>query len=185
VVKLSDEDSSFRASNACCHDNHYLSFVYIGRTLPTCNKYDWTVHVWQWYHLIMVALCNRADHYIFALWFLSSSFFSSPNLSSRTLDVYRTSTHGVAVVWIQNAGLKCAVRGSLQIQDTKKVTKNRHLSTIAELRWAISSQLRHVLTIEKKLVKQEYLIHMCLQYGELRPSSRWDPFVSLGHPRWF
>jgi len=27
--------------------------------------------------LIMVALCNRADHYIFALWFLSSSFFSS------------------------------------------------------------------------------------------------------------
>jgi len=25
--------------------------------------------------LIMVALCNRADHYIFALWFLSSSFF--------------------------------------------------------------------------------------------------------------
>jgi len=25
--------------------------------------------------LFMVALCNRADHYIFALWFLSSSFF--------------------------------------------------------------------------------------------------------------
>ena len=25
--------------------------------------------------LIMVALCNRADHYIFAPWFLSSSFF--------------------------------------------------------------------------------------------------------------
>jgi len=25
--------------------------------------------------IIMVALCNRADHYIFALWFLSSFFF--------------------------------------------------------------------------------------------------------------
>jgi len=25
--------------------------------------------------LIMVALCNRTDHYIFALWFLSSFFF--------------------------------------------------------------------------------------------------------------
>ena len=25
--------------------------------------------------LIMVALCNSADHYIFALWFLSSSIF--------------------------------------------------------------------------------------------------------------
>jgi len=33
---------------------------------------------------------------IFMLWFLSSSF-SSPNLSGRTLDVYRTSTHGVGV----------------------------------------------------------------------------------------
>ena len=38
---------------------------------------------------------NRADHYIFALWFLSSSsfFLSSPNLRGRTLDVYHTSTH--------------------------------------------------------------------------------------------
>jgi len=54
--------------------------------------------------LIMVALCNRADHYIFALWFLSSSifffFYSSPNLSGRRLDVYHTSTHGVALVRI-------------------------------------------------------------------------------------
>jgi len=25
--------------------------------------------------LVMAALCNRADHYIFALWFLSLSFF--------------------------------------------------------------------------------------------------------------
>ena len=41
----------------------------------------------------------------FALWFLSSSFllsffFSSPNLSGRRLDVYHTSTHGVALVRI-------------------------------------------------------------------------------------
>jgi len=52
-------------------------------------------------HLFMVALCNRADHYIFALWFLSffflSFFFlSSPNLSSRRLDVYHTSTRFTA-----------------------------------------------------------------------------------------
>jgi len=41
-----------------------------------------------------------AGHYIFMLWFLSSIFylFSSPNLSGRRLDVYRTSTHGVALV---------------------------------------------------------------------------------------
>jgi len=27
------------------------------------------------------------------------------------------------------------------------------------------------------------LLHMSLQYGELRPFSGWDRFVSLGHPR--
>ena len=51
----------------------------------------------------MVALWNRADHYIFALWFLLSFFFvffSSPNLSGRRLDVCHTSTHGVALVRI-------------------------------------------------------------------------------------
>jgi len=40
----------------------------------------------------MVALCNRADHYIFMLWFVLLSFFllsffSSPNLSGRRLVV--------------------------------------------------------------------------------------------------
>jgi len=53
----------------------------------------------------------------------------------------------------------------------KKVAKNRHLGTIAPIRRVISSQLRHVLTIGKKLVKQQYLPHTSLQYGELRPSS--------------
>jgi len=47
----------------------------------------------------MVALWNRADHYIFIL-FLSSFFISSPNLSGRRLDVYHASTHGVALVRI-------------------------------------------------------------------------------------
>jgi len=49
----------------------------------------------------MAALWNTAGHYIFILWFLSSSFcFSSPNLSGRRLDVYHTSTHAVALVRI-------------------------------------------------------------------------------------
>ena len=52
----------------------------------------------------------------------------------------------------------------------KKVAKNHHLGTIAQLCRAISSQLRHVLTIGKKLVKLQYLLHMSLQYGELRPT---------------
>jgi len=120
---------------------------------------------------IMAALCN-GGHYIFALWFLSAIFylFSSPNLSGHKLDVYHTSTHGVALVRIQNAGLNCAARGSLQIQDAKKVAKSRHLGTIAQICRAISSQLRHVSTIEKN-VKQQYLLHMFLQYGKLRLTS--------------
>ena len=54
----------------------------------------------------MVALCNRPDHYIFALLFLSSIYlliFSSPNLSGRRLDVYHTLTYGVAY----SANLEC------------------------------------------------------------------------------
>jgi len=62
-------------------------------------------YCWQ-FNFIMVALCNSAHHYIFALWFLSFSsssiffFYSLPNLSGRRLDVYHTSTHGMALVRI-------------------------------------------------------------------------------------
>jgi len=80
--------------------------------------------------------------------FLSSFLFSSPNLSGRRLDVCHTSTHGVALVRIQNACLRRAVRGSLQMQDAK----NRHLRTILQLCRAISSQLRNISTIGKKLL---------------------------------
>jgi len=68
---------------------------------------------------------------------------------------------------------------------TQKWRKNRHLGTIPQLCRAISSQLRHVSTIGKKLVKQQYLLHMSPQYGELRPTSGWDRFWSLGHPSYF
>jgi len=95
--------------------------------------------------------------------FLSSSF-SSPNLSG-------TSTHGVALVRILNAGLSCAARGSLKNTGRKNDAKNRHLGTIPQLCRAIASQLRHVSTIGKKLVKQQYLLHLSPQYGELRPTS--------------
>ena len=35
---------------------------------------------------------------------------------------------------------------------------------------------------EKKLVKQQYVLHMSPQYDELRPISGWDPSDSLRHP---
>jgi len=47
-------------------------------------------------------------------------------------------------------------RGSLEMQ----AQKNRHLRTIAQICLALSSQLRHILTIGKNLVKEQYLLHM-------------------------
>jgi len=43
-----------------------------------------------------------------------------------------------------------------EIQDAK----NRHFGTIAQLCRAVSSQLRHVSTIGKKLFIHRYLVHM-------------------------
>jgi len=56
----------------------------------------------------------------------------------------------------RNLCVKCAARGSLEIQHAK----NRHFGTIAQLCRTISSELRHVSTIGKKLVKHQYLLHM-------------------------
>ena len=72
-------------------------------------------------YVSVAALWTRADHYIFALCFLSFFFllFSSPNLSCHRFGVYHTSTHGVALARIKNASLKCAARGSLEMQDPK------------------------------------------------------------------
>jgi len=35
---------------------------------------------------------------------------------------------------------------------------------------------------QKKLVKQQYVLYMSPQYAELRHTSGWDRFTSLGHP---
>jgi len=62
---------------------------------------------WASAHIVVIAaLWNRAGHYIFACgFFLLSSFFPSFTLSSRRLDVHHTSTHGVTLVRIYNAGM--------------------------------------------------------------------------------
>jgi len=102
----------------------------------------------------MAALWNRAGHCIFMLWFLSSIYvlFSSPNLSGRRLDVYHTSTHGVALARIKNAGLKRAARGSLKIQDAKSRQKSpsgHHRTTLLGYIFATKAHIDN----RKKLVK--------------------------------
>ena len=94
--------------------------------------------------------------YIFALCFF---LFSLPNLSSRRLDVYHTSTHGVALVQIEDAGLKRASSGSLKIQDTKIVKKSpsgHHRMTLSGYIFATKVYIDN----GKKPVKRQYLFHV-------------------------
>jgi len=128
--------------------------------------------------IVMAALWNRAGHYISILWFLSIFFFSSPDLSGCTLEVYYTLTHGVALVRIYYAGLKCAVRGSLKMQDAKNWPSGHHCTTLSGYIFATKARIDNW----KKTVKQQYLLHMSAQYGELRPTSGWDQSSSLRHP---
>ena len=68
----------------------------------------------------------------------------------------------------------------------KNDAKNRRLGTIPQLCRSISPQLiKACIDKRKKLVKQQYLLHMSPQYGEreLRPTSGWDRFGSLGYPQ--
>ena len=47
------------------------------------------------------------------------------------------------------------------------------------------SAVTDVSTIGKKIVKQQYLLQMSLQYCGLWPTNGWDRFTSLGHPSKF
>ena len=119
------------------------------------------------------------------------SLFLSPNLSGRRLDVYHTSTHGVALVRIYTPFTRYnqlstrlynrfdnrlyRVNGALECRSEtccaplagnagpKESPKSRRLGTITQLCRAKSSQIRHISTIEK-LVKQQYALHMTPQY---------------------
>jgi len=66
---------------------------------------------------------------------------------------------------------------------TEKNAKNwlsgHHRTTLSGY---ISSQLRHIDNRKKLMSKQQYLLHIFPQYGQFRPTSGWDRFVSLGTP---
>ena len=76
--------------------------------------------------------------------------FSSPNLSRCRLDVYRTSTR---CGFSANLGCRSETCCTQLAESTggKNDAKNHLLGTIAQLCRAISSQLRHLSTIRKKM----------------------------------
>jgi len=68
---------------------------------------------------------------------------------------------------------------------TKKLRKKspsvHHRTTLS----GVSSQLKHVSTIGKKTVKQQYLLHMSSQHGKRWPTNGGDRLVSFKHPSKF
>jgi len=84
-----------------------------------------------------------------------------------------------------SANLECsAACGSLKIHDakiTKKSPSAHHRTTL--LGYIFATKI--YIDSQKKSFKQQYLLHMLLQYGELRPTNGWDLLASLGHPSKF
>ena len=91
----------------------------------------------------MAVLRGRCGHSILPLWFIVSFFFPSPILSGRRLDVFEFRMHA----W----NVRHAPRWKYSTQKSPKI---RDLRTITQLCLArpISSQLRHVSTIGKRLL---------------------------------
>jgi len=125
----------------------------------------------------MAALHSRCGHYILQLLFLLFLAYSQRS-EIGCLSYFHT--------WCGlSANLECRSEMCYTQLDAntgcKQSPKICHLRTVAQLCWAISSQLWQVSTIDKTLVKQQYLLHMSSQYGELHSTNGWDRFISLGH----
>jgi len=78
-------------------------------------------------------------------------------------------------VWnvVRAARWKCRTQ-----QFTKNSPSRHHCTTLLGYIFATKACIDN----RKKLVKQQYLLHMSPQYGELRLTSGWDWFGCLGHP---
>jgi len=137
---------------------------YIGHwpTFLVNSKMEWCTSVQHFTTNSMIIYygcpMDRAGHYIFALWFLSFFYLFFRRLISAAAD--RMSTILPHMVW-PLCEFRMQVWNVLHTVCWKyRTQKNRHFGTIAQLCRAISSELRHVSTIGKKLVKHQYLQHI-------------------------
>jgi len=58
----------------------------------------------------------------------------------------------------------------------QKSPSGHHRTTLAGYIFATKAHIDN----RKKIIKQQYILHMSPQYGELRPTNGWDRFTSLG-----
>jgi len=152
----------------------------------------------------MVALWNREDHYILPCGLFLLSFF--PRLISATTDWMSTirRIRGVTIMRYINLHFtylltyllphmmwrkwefRMQVWNVLQVARwkyrTQKWCKNCHLSTIAQLCRAISSQLRHVPTIEKNLLSSNISSRCPYNTVNFGPLTAWQVW---GSPSYF
>jgi len=139
------------------------------RYMPQLRRYSSTklcdsaqmANIWRFF---MVALWNRAVYYILSCFFYLSLFFSLPNLNRWRLDANLECRTETCCTWLAgNAG-------------PKKLPKMRNLGTIAQLYRAISSQLRHILTIGKNLLNSNMSSrcpHNLVNFGLLAAEICW------------
>ena len=128
------------------------------------------------FYLLMVALCNRADDIYFhpdvCSFFL---LFSSPNLSGWRLDVscvsYFHTWCGLSANLECRSEMCCTVHAARWKCRTQKIAKIRRLGTIAHLCRAISSQLRHISIIGKKLLSSIGISANSKDFGFEKPDS--------------
>jgi len=99
-VEVGDETTSRSARYACYLKNSVLDVKYPGSYtrlfVSRGSLHELLALLWSPYVIGQTIIFLPCDFYLSS----SSSFFPSPNLSGRRLDVYHTSTHGVALVQI-------------------------------------------------------------------------------------
>jgi len=125
----------------------------------------------------MATLRSRCGHYILQLWFL----FLLPFFFSLTLDVYHTCTRCGLSANLECMSEMCCTwltENTWCKNYAKKSPSGNHRTTSSGYIFASKARIDN----RKKRVKQQYLLHMFSQYGELRPTNGWDLLRSLGHP---
>ena len=114
---------------------------------------------------IMAALHSRCGHYIFILWFLLYYFFSSPNLKRSEIGClpYFHTWCGLSANFRCRSETCCT--GLAANTGRKKSPSGHHRTTSSGYIFATKARIDN----RKKIVKQQYLLHMFPQYGELGP----------------
>jgi len=127
----------------------------------------------------MAALHSRCGNYILHCDFFLSFFHSLPNLSGHRCLPYFDAWCGLSAN-LECMSEMCCTRLAGNT-GCKKSPSAHHHTTLSDYIFVTKARIDN----PKKIVKQQYLPHMSLQYGELWLSNGWDLLASLGHPSIF